>query len=287
MIDSESHVADNPPPNTRVCPACNGEIKGDAVKCKHCGVMFQEVPNLGANGLCTKVCYFCKETIHLEAIKCKHCGSMLNEDVKCSAGSTNVRQEMTSPHVECSNICDTENSDLRVNDWLNSIGMQEYIGLFALHNIKFEDLLEISDDDMIKLGLKSIGHRKLMLNRIAENRALRTRSESQRQFVYIKGFFVVLGGLSAFIIMQFNEVTVANRLLMWVCALLFLAIYFLPTTIAFIKGNEFRWGIFLVNTFFGISFIGWVIALVVSMGLLSAQTGAILAFLAPNRGLKG
>lgn len=44
-------------------------------------------------------------------------------------------------------------------------------------------------------------------------------------------------------------------------AILFLS-YFIPTFIAFIRGHDSKWGIFLLNLLLGWSFIGWVIALV-------------------------
>ena len=48
-------------------------------------------------------------------------------------------------------------------------------------------------------------------------------------------------------------------------ALLF---YFLPTIVAFLRGHQSRFGIFLLNLFLGWSGIGWLIALIWSLSPL-------------------
>jgi hypothetical protein len=54
---------------TRNCPACGNAIKLDAIKCKYCGVMIDELPK--------RECPFCKELIAADATKCVHCKSDL------------------------------------------------------------------------------------------------------------------------------------------------------------------------------------------------------------------
>lgn len=55
---------------TKECPACGNSIKFDAIKCKHCGVMIDEIAK--------RECPFCKELITTDATKCIHCKSDLN-----------------------------------------------------------------------------------------------------------------------------------------------------------------------------------------------------------------
>ena len=47
--------------------------------------------------------------------------------------------------------------------------------------------------------------------------------------------------------------------------LLGLAIYFIPTIIAFIRGHASKWGIMLVNLILGFTGIGWLFALIWSV----------------------
>lgn len=55
---------------TKECPACGNPIKFEAIKCKHCGAMVDEIHK--------RQCPFCKELIALDATKCVHCKSDIN-----------------------------------------------------------------------------------------------------------------------------------------------------------------------------------------------------------------
>ena len=44
-----------------------------------------------------------------------------------------------------------------------------------------------------------------------------------------------------------------------------LAIYFIPTIIAFIRGHASKWGIMLVNLILGFTGVGWLFALIWSV----------------------
>jgi predicted amidophosphoribosyltransferase len=55
---------------TKQCPACGNSIKYEAIKCKYCGAMVDEIPK--------RECPFCKELIAADATKCLHCKSDLN-----------------------------------------------------------------------------------------------------------------------------------------------------------------------------------------------------------------
>jgi hypothetical protein len=51
-------------------------------------------------------------------------------------------------------------------------------------------------------------------------------------------------------------------LLVITCSLVFIGISFLPAIVAFRRGHEYRWPIFIVNLFLGWTLIGYVVALV-------------------------
>jgi predicted ATPase/class 3 adenylate cyclase len=59
----------------------------------------------------------------------------------------------------------------QVADWLERIGMPEYIQRFAENNIDFAILGELSDQDLEKIGVTSLGHRRKLLREIADLRA--------------------------------------------------------------------------------------------------------------------
>jgi hypothetical protein len=56
----------------------------------------------------------------------------------------------------------------QVADWLNKLGMSEYVQRFAENDIDFAILVELADQDLEKIGVKSLGHRRKILRAIAE-----------------------------------------------------------------------------------------------------------------------
>lgn len=71
-------AADPAPPllttgNEYPCPACGNLIKTGAIKCRHCGVMIDQLQ--------TMVCPYCKETVASGSITCVHCKSYLKSAV--------------------------------------------------------------------------------------------------------------------------------------------------------------------------------------------------------------
>jgi class 3 adenylate cyclase len=56
----------------------------------------------------------------------------------------------------------------QVADWLKQLGMQEYIQRFAENDIDFALLGDLTDQDLEKIGITSLGHRRKLLRAIAD-----------------------------------------------------------------------------------------------------------------------
>jgi hypothetical protein len=61
-----------------------------------------------------------------------------------------------------------------VADWLRQLGLDQYAPAFAANDIDGEVLPELTADDLVGLGISSIGHRRKLLAAIA---ALRREAE--------------------------------------------------------------------------------------------------------------
>jgi class 3 adenylate cyclase len=55
-----------------------------------------------------------------------------------------------------------------IADWLKNLGMSEYAQRFAVNDIDFTILGDLTDQDLEKIGVKSLGHRRKLLRAIAE-----------------------------------------------------------------------------------------------------------------------
>jgi hypothetical protein len=53
-------------------------------------------------------------------------------------------------------------------DWLEKLGLGQYAQLFAENDISFLILPDLSDQDLEKIGVASLGHRRLLLRATAE-----------------------------------------------------------------------------------------------------------------------
>ena len=60
----------------------------------------------------------------------------------------------------------------QIADWLKQVGMQEYIRRFAENDIDFAILSDLTDRDLEKIGITSLGHRRKLLRAIAELRGV-------------------------------------------------------------------------------------------------------------------
>jgi hypothetical protein len=55
----------------------------------------------------------------------------------------------------------------QVADWLEKLGMSEYVERFAENDVDFTLLPELTDQDLEKIGIASLGHRRKILRAIA------------------------------------------------------------------------------------------------------------------------
>jgi hypothetical protein len=56
----------------------------------------------------------------------------------------------------------------KISEWLEKLGMPEYAQHFAENDIDFLILGDLTDQDLEKIGIKSLGHRRKILRSIAE-----------------------------------------------------------------------------------------------------------------------
>ena len=56
----------------------------------------------------------------------------------------------------------------QIADWLEKLGMSEYARCFAENDIDFAILGDLTDQDLEKIGVASLGHRRKFLRAIAE-----------------------------------------------------------------------------------------------------------------------
>src|SRR5262245_58826906 len=56
----------------------------------------------------------------------------------------------------------------QVADWLEKLGLGQYAQRFAENDISFAVLPDLTDQDLEKIGVASLGHRRLLLRAIGE-----------------------------------------------------------------------------------------------------------------------
>jgi hypothetical protein len=55
----------------------------------------------------------------------------------------------------------------QIADWLQTLGLSEYAECFAQNDIDFAILGDLTDQDLEKIGVASLGHRRKLLRAIA------------------------------------------------------------------------------------------------------------------------
>jgi class 3 adenylate cyclase len=57
-----------------------------------------------------------------------------------------------------------------IEEWLRSLGLQQYVTAFRENNVEAEVLLRLTAEDLKDIGVSSVGHRRKLLEAIAELR---------------------------------------------------------------------------------------------------------------------
>jgi hypothetical protein len=63
----------------------------------------------------------------------------------------------------------------QIVDWLEKLGLGQYAQRFAENDISFVILPDLTDQDLEKIGVASLGHRRLLLRAIAEQEGFQKR----------------------------------------------------------------------------------------------------------------
>src|SRR5215467_8568536 len=62
----------------------------------------------------------------------------------------------------------------QIADWLERLGLEQYAQRFAENDIDFEVLSDLTDQELEKIGVVSVGHRRKLLRAIANLKDLET-----------------------------------------------------------------------------------------------------------------
>jgi SAM domain (Sterile alpha motif) len=62
--------------------------------------------------------------------------------------------------------------------WLKKLGMSEYAPRFAENDIDFTILGDLTDQDLEKIGVASLGHRRKLLRAIADLKTIQTSAHA-------------------------------------------------------------------------------------------------------------
>jgi class 3 adenylate cyclase len=92
-----------------------------------------------------------------------------------------------------------------LDEWLNRLGLGQYVQTFAENNIEYSVLPDLTENDLEKLGVSSLGHRKKLL------RAIEALVAAHRPIGTTAAVSSVTGGPPAFVQhgeVEFRQITV-------------------------------------------------------------------------------
>ena len=68
----------------------------------------------------------------------------------------------------------------QIADWLERLGLSEYAQRFTENDIDFAILGDLTDQDLEKIGVMSLGHRRKLLRAIANLKGAEKRARCRR-----------------------------------------------------------------------------------------------------------
>ena len=195
----------------------------------------------------------------------------------------------TAPHTAAYDMDRANGPVVKANEvrsFLQSISLSHLAPVFESHAVTAEMLADLSDQDLQSMGVASLGERKRILGavrHIAEDekalQAVRINEEAERAGGSAsRGFFITYAVLAVLCgVAVAAEMGVTGFVVAAAITFVGLWIYFLPTQIAFRKQSEHRWLILVGNLFFGGTFFGWIILLLLAKRLVSGKAAAAIA----------
>jgi hypothetical protein len=179
----------------------------------------------------------------------------------------------------------------KLSAFLKRLDLERLQPAFAEHNITYDLLQDLSDDDLSKIGVKALGDRRVIQTElqkaVGEQDAAVVEMETLGRVSAGKKASSVFWTISALaplavfaVIVTVDKKEAHVALPAGLAAFLAVTIYLLPAHIAFSKQSEYRWAILLANLFFGATVIGWVILFFWSLSLINAKSAAVLGGIA-------
>ena len=56
---------------------------------------------------------------------------------------------------------------MKVETWLQELGLEQYAEAFTTHDVDGEILAKLTSQDLKEIGVKSVGHRRMLLDAIS------------------------------------------------------------------------------------------------------------------------
>lgn len=165
--------------------------------------------------------------------------------------------------------------------FLLGIGLEKYIQLFKFHDVEISELLFMSENDYVRIGISSLRHRKHPMNSVVQliktiqGQYLEIQKDKGKIFTkkFLRGYAIFIS-----IVAIVLQITVREKMLTgisFIDGLIFgtgLAVFMVPSLMAWLRFHPYKWAILIGNIFLGGTRFGWVISLVFALGAINAAT---------------